>query len=797
MKLPILMLLSSLIFWTSCRKKETSTPPRIPEKSDITGLAGPIRLNPDTTIIFTEDFFNDPSKITGISADTGISVSISADKKTVTIISGRKTEWLSHLRISQDDGDYDFLLMKSMKEKARLKFKPGKKEITEVAIAGEMNNWNPKSSPMKKDGNSWEASFMLNPGKYQYQVVADGKWMLDPMNRDSADNNNGGYNSVLTVGDPSHKIPHIRTDNTDGYQITITSEDTIKRWFVFWNNHLLTGDEIIPESSAKTIRFNIPGFASTPARSWIRVFAYSRKAAVNDLLIPLEKGKVVADASQMLRSDKETNIMYFMMTDRFFDSNPSESNSVNDPEVPAIADYMGGDLAGITTKLSDNYFTELGITALWISPIVQNPLKAYREYIPPQRKYSGYHGYWPISSTMIDTRFGTDSDLSELIKAAHDQQINVFLDYVANHVHEDHPMIKAHPDWKTALLLPDGQQNIRLWDEERLTTWFDTFLPSLDFSKPEVIEAVSDSALFWVKKFGIDGFRHDATKHIPEAFWRRLTQKLKQEYEIPQGKLLYQIGETFGSRELIGSYISNGMLDAQFDFNLYFDQRAVFAQDNVSFKKLDYSLKESLAWYGFHHLMGNITGNHDLPRFISYAGEGLSFTEDAKEAGWTRKIVLKNPEAGYSKLKSMTAFLMTIPGIPVIYSGDEIGMPGAGDPDNRQMMRFTALTPGEQSVKVNAALLTKLRRSRMELLYGDFTTLLVSDSLYAHSRSYFGKTTIVVFNKGKSEAAVKFRLPESLSSSAFVALHKMPFTMKSGKLEISIPGYGYEILSTP
>ncbi|HAG48904.1 MAG TPA: alpha-amlyase, partial [Cryomorphaceae bacterium] len=87
----------------------------------------------------------------------------------------------------------------------------------------------------------------------------------------------------------------------------------------------------------------------------------------------------------------------------------------------------------------------------------------------------------------------------------HGRNMNVLLDYVANHVHLDHPVYKEHPDWATSLYLPDGSLNTERWDEHRLTTWFDTHLPTLDLRRPEVVEPMTDSALIWMTEFGIDG----------------------------------------------------------------------------------------------------------------------------------------------------------------------------------------------------------------------------------------------------------------------------------------------------
>ena len=122
--------------------------------------------------------------------------------------------------------------------------------------------------------------------------------------------------------------------------------------------------------------------------------------------------------------------------------------------------------------------------------LTRNPDGAYGYWQDPSTdvtsRFSGYHGYWPISNTELDPRFGTRSEFDGLVDAAHDADMNFILDYVANHVHEEHPLYAAHPDWVTSLYLPDGTENTQLWDAQRLTTWFDTFMPTLDLRIPEV-----------------------------------------------------------------------------------------------------------------------------------------------------------------------------------------------------------------------------------------------------------------------------------------------------------------------
>ena len=106
----------------------------------------------------------------------------------------------------------------------------------------------------------------------------------------------------------------------------------------------------------------------------------------------------------------------------------------------------------------------------------KQPHNTYNEWNPPNRKYSAYHGYWPVSPREIDPRYGTEDELRKLIDLAHNQNIEILLDFVSNHIHEDHPYYNMHKEWFGHVTLPDGSMNIRRWDgDTRLTTWFEPF----------------------------------------------------------------------------------------------------------------------------------------------------------------------------------------------------------------------------------------------------------------------------------------------------------------------------------
>ena len=772
---------------TSCvdNKQTMSRIPNYNTNNLTTGLLIPITLNPLETQINLQDYIADVSKIDSVSVDTSFSFAISSENKILTLLSHNENiPLISELNIYTNLGVFTVLLKKSLKETRKIFFNPNGKHYDTISIAGDFNSWNSKQNPLYFNGSFWETELLLNPGRFCYQFVADGKWILDPANPDSVSNNICGYNSVIYSGKTNFdSIPHLSTNTKKNNIINIKVINSATEYFVLWQNNRLYNDYV--KYTNNGLEICIPDEAIELKRSFIRVYSYNSFGISNDLLIPLNNGKILESTEFLTREDYEATVMYFMMVDRFNNGNPKNDEPVKDPEVDVKSNYYGGDLIGINNKVTDGYFKELGINALWISPITQNTKKAFVEYPEPHRKFSAYHGYWPISSSKVDYRLGTENDLHKLVNNLHEAGINIFLDFVSNHVHEEHPLYKEHPEWATNLILPDGRTNIRLWDEQRLTTWFDTFLPTLNYDIPEVVDVMTDSAIYWIKKYNLDGFRHDATKHIPENFWRELTYKLKTQIEIPEKKKLFQIGETFGSRELIGSYVSSGMLDGQFDFNLYFDMREVFAKDTFSFKRISQSLNESFQYYGYHSLMGNITGNHDLPRFISFASGALSFEENDKEAGWSRDIAVKNP-IGYSKLASLMTTIMTIPGIPVIYYGDEFGMAGAGDPDNRRMMRFVHLSPEESELKEITKSLIHLRRTNLALIYGDFSPIYSDDNTMVYCRKYFEKIVIVILNKHTNSSTIKFNIPVEFTGKTNTLFNsKVKVTENNFKVDLS------------
>ncbi len=755
------------------------------------GLNTLLTLNEGDNIVFTNDFIMDASSIDSVTCnDAAVTCLLSEDKLTVNLLVDKQMRTFADVKFWVGGVPYSVPARKSDKIDYVFTWNPNGAKPKRVQIAGQMNNWVPSMSPdmqLNADG-LYEVTLHLSPGTYLYQINIDGDQNHDANNPAKVDNGLGKFNSIMQVDGNEAQFPRLSTDSIGEKTVYLTYENEVCCVYAYWQNYLLS-DEFVSLCD-KGISVRIPREANELERSYLRIWAVNKYGVSNDVLVPLANGEVLTNTDLLTRFDKQANIIYFMLVDRFKNGDATNDRPMNRPDVNKKADYQGGDLAGIKQKIDDDYFNRLGVNTLWISPLNQNPWEPYSYDPIGKTKFAGYHGYWPISSSQVDLRFGTNDELKSLVADAHEHEINILLDYVANHVHELHPLYQEHPEFATSLYLPDGRLNKGLWDEQRLTTWFDTFMPSLDFGNPLVVETMTDSAVYWMDEFGIDGFRHDACKHVNEEYWRAVTYKLKQRNADGH---FYQIGESYGSPELMASYVNSGMLDGQFDFNVFDEATSAFnGYSGGTFNRLNNVLHSSLKVYGAHNLMGYISGNHDKPRFMAMASGDLKVGEDAKASAWTREIGITDSVA-YDKLALFHAFNLTIPGVPVIYYGDEIGMTGANDPDCRRMMRFEDWNNREENLFNSVSALNKLRRHSTALLFGDFRTLSVTDTTWVYERKYFDKVAIVLLNNSPQEQWFTVDV-EEFDGVDLRAAFAHGYEISGGKLHLLLPPYGFEVL---
>ncbi|TRZ43294.1 alpha-amylase family glycosyl hydrolase [Robertkochia solimangrovi] len=736
MKLSIISSLILVIGVVSCAPKTQES-----DQSVVLNQVTPIYLSPETDTILIGDHLSFPVTADSVVSSEGRSFDISDDRKAFKWGGFDEMPPLTNMSVYHDAGKVsDIPVFRSTAERVDFILPDPDRKYRSVKIRGAFNGWVADRSVMEFNDGNWIYSAIFYPGNHQYLMLVDGVETTDPSNPNTVSNGMGGTNSYVKVGKERGKNT-LFPAGIQEERVTLRSEQPLLKLFVYLNDRLLADTAISYRDNM--YEFKVPEVKGEATKtSFLRIYGYDQDGVVNDLLLPVKQGKVVTAATDLDRSDFHSQVLYFLMVDRFRDGDPNNNRKVENDTVLPIANYFGGDLKGVLDKIEDGYFSDLGINTIWLSPITQNPEGAYGLWKEPYTKFSGYHGYWPVSSTKVDDRFGDPEILKELISKAHSNGMNVILDYVANHVHKLHPVYKEHPDWATSLYLEDGTMNTERWDDHRLTTWFDTFLPTLDFSKPEVLESMTDSAAYWMTEYDFDGFRHDATKHIQTEFWRTLTEKIRKRTSRP----VYQIGETYGSYDLIRSYVNAGMLDAQFDFNMYDASIPAFADKNSGFEGLAAAIEQSMAYYGSHHLMGNITGNQDRARFISYASGDIAFDEDAKIAGWTRDVEISDSTA-YGNLEMLHAFNLVIPGVPCIYYGDEYGVPGGNDPDNRRQMKFDGLSSSEMELRNRVSELIEIRRSNMALLYGTTEIEVPEEKVLAIRRKYLENEVVAVFNK--------------------------------------------------
>lgn len=633
-----------------------------------------------------------------------------------------------------------------------------------VFVFGDFNSWNRQSLPLDPPETLeglHQRRLFLPPGSYSYLLQVNGVELRDPANPDSVPNGFGSWNSRLVVegtGGKALVLNRLGMKSRDEGRCVSFLVEGAPADQVSWNglhgNRALSRDQV--RVSGDTLHVQLPGKA--PSGPDLLRFAVSRGTRASMLqTVFLDQDFLWEDA-----------IVYALMPDRFRDGNPENNDPVIHEQLHEQANWQGGDIAGIRRAMEAHYFSKLGVNVLWIYPLNESTDKAWREYPEPHRWYTGYHGYWPVHPTAIEPRFGDEQEFRDLVRRAHQHGMRVIMDLVANHVHEEHPWVSEHPDWFGNLYLPDGRPNLRLWDEHRLTTWFEPYMPDIDFSSSDdAIETVTDVAVDWIRRYNLDGFRHDAVKHVPRLFWSRLTTKLGAEFP---GRDLLQIGETFGSEELIASYVGPDAMDAQFNFNLFHPAREIFLDEDRGFDELAAILEQNLAFHGPNHRMGNLMDSHDKARYPSFAEGDISLSgENLQERAWTDPPQ-NDDKLTYRKTKLYLAYLLGIPGIPFIYYGDEIAMAGAADPDNRRMMRFGKdLDARERTMLRDTSELIALRRERPELRRGDFRVLLADREVLCFMRSAEDETgrpsrSLIALNKSSTRQKRRIDLPLELGS---------------------------------
>jgi len=451
------------------------------------------------------------------------------------------------------------------------------------------------------------------------------------------------------------------------------------------------------------------------------------------------------------------------MPDRFANGDPSNddpavSRGLYDRGKPRR--YHGGDLQGVIDRLP--YLKDLGVTALWLNPVYDNANRLDQKETYDNEPTTGYHGYGAVDFYAVEEHFGDVKKFRELVEAAHRLGLKIIQDQIANHTGPYHPWVKDPPtptwfngteanhineNWQTHLVM-DPHATPELL-KPVLDGWFVNILPDLNQNDPEVGHYIIQNTLWWVGMTGLDAIRQDTLPYVPRRFWREWMTAIKRDY--PNVNV---VGETLDGLPAQVAFFQGGAkrwdgvdsrIDTEFDYPLYFPIRRVFGEGQSVRQLVDILNQDYL--YPAPDKLVTLIGSHDVRRFMNEPG--------ATPAG----------------LKLAFTFLLTVRGIPQLYSGDEIAMRGGNDPDNRRdfpggwpndarnAFETSGRTAEENDVFNYLKKLLALRASLPELRRGELKHLYVGDQAYVYSRSvsYCVWETIVAINNADKPVEVECR----------------------------------------
>lgn len=455
--------------------------------------------------------------------------------------------------------------------------------------------------------------------------------------------------------------------------------------------------------------------------------------------------------------DWDESVIYFMVTDRFFDGN--ESNNTASGAKTYGKDnaglYHGGDFAGITQKL--DYLEDLGINTIWITPIVENipgvtVTDTGKEDVPYN---AAYHGYWASDFTKLNPTLGTKEEFQTLIDQAHNRGIRIMVDIVVNHAGYDTEfgnMIRSGEDIVSGSDQKDSLSN----------------LPDFRTEDPVVSAQLVKWQTQWVKDFGIDYFRVDTVKHVENDTWAELKNALTK--TDPNFKM---IGEYAG-----GGYASNGNTlgtgemdsDLDFDFN---DQAANFVKGNIS--SVENFLASRNSALNNTYMTGQFLGSHD-------------------EDGFKQKLLDGGMKEDAATAASMVAasLQITAKGQPVIYYGEEIGLTGLNNypyQTNRYDFDWSMVNNDNKTYQHYKKMLSIRNAYTDVFARGDRKTIVASDEKGYDivSRSYQGTKLYVGLNIKGAAQTVEVPVSESNGTILKDLYSGTSYTVNNGKVEVTIP----------
>ncbi|WP_248361084.1 alpha-amylase family glycosyl hydrolase [Anaeromyxobacter oryzae] len=456
----------------------------------------------------------------------------------------------------------------------------------------------------------------------------------------------------------------------------------------------------------------------------------------------------------------EDEILYFVLVDRFADGDPGNDRNV---DRGAKGAFHGGDLVGLTAELDE--IASLGVTAIWVNPLVKN----IDDYVTGAGFPDwAYHGYWMDDLSRLDARFGTEPELAAFVNAAHARRIRVLLDVVYNHCGYDCAYVR---DPRTTDWLRSPQHGG--CGDDDLTTCL-AGLPDWKTERPDVRKLLLDAQLGWARRSGVDGFRLDTVKHVEHDFWQEHRRRVRA--ELPPGFFL--LGEVWGGdRDVLDPWFEPDELDAGFDFGFQGSAVGWLLGRGRTVAYEHYLESRHKVRKG--HLLSQFLSSHDVPGALHLLG-------------------------GDRQAFRLAALLeLTTVGIPVVYYGEEVARDIGEWPDNRSDMPWGdrpvqpgAGKPRDEGMRAWYRKLIALRRAHPALSRGAHRALSTEGDLLVFAREEpGGEAVVVAVNRGAAPASARVPAPASWTAGRVEDLlggETVPVT--DGTVDVAVPPRGARVL---
>ena len=617
---------------------------------------------------------------------------------------------------------------------------------------------NGQTCPMTYDAANDRFGYDLtgvSTGDYYYYYVVDGTGELDAFNSEKADysgkecsvchfkkanmsvaaslsqyamdyNDNNVLSVKLTAKDgeglETSEIAAITADLSElGLNREFAIDPTLMEGTISCLNTVAAGEKTIPVT-VKDIYGNVYTTATN-------VTVTERKKSAGDF-------------------DWDEAVIYFAVTDRFFDGDASNNDAygVGDYNTgeKGGSSYHGGDFAGLNQKL--DYLKDLGVNTIWITPIVENITEDQHDNKTDTATY-GYHGYWASDFTKLNKHLGTEQQFKALLDAAHSKGMKIMVDVVLNHAgygtEKYFNSILTDADGNSISMIRDSNNTISGDDK------YDSLSDLPDFVTEN--KAVTDQLVAWqtewMSKYSIDYYRVDTVKHVETTTWAAFKNSLTK--VNPDFKM---IGEYSGAGYANNAgELGTGTMDALlgFDFN---DFAQNFVTGNIS--SVENSLQKRNNAINNTSVMGSFLSSHD---------------EDTLQYKLVNESKISEEEA-YNLMKVAATLQITAKGQPVLYYGEEIGQGGANNwplQTNRRDFDWTELEKQKadsNSIYNHYKTMLAIRNAYTDVFArGNRSTVAVSDAdgYEVISRSYGNSTLYVGMNVKEAEKEVVIPVAES------------------------------------